>query len=719
MKRPLAVIGITYLITAAAAACFSAPVLFGAGAVLLLAGLLSLAARHPQRRAAFAVLVTAALALLATGAELRFRVQPLRDLAGQTARIEGRVCAISGGRSIEIELEGGLTIAVSSRETLDVELGDRFSAVASLSRYDEGASTGYARSKAVLTPLRAFVAGDYTAVPCEPGSLRGMMGDLNRRMDATLHRLLPNESGDLLSAMLLGRKQLVPQESRDDFSAAGISHLLAISGLHLAVLAAFFGRACHALRIPTRLSALLTAVAVFGYMGLVGFPVSVCRAGGMVLLALLAQSLSRRADPITSLAAAGLILCAGSPLAASDVSFQLSFLATLGILLGANRLAGLAAGWVRQRRFPRLWGAAANALAVTVSATLFTLPVVVARFGRAALYAPLTNLMVSPLVPLALVCGLVAILLGMLPAVGVIASPFALAAGLSVGLIDSVAAAVASLPFAELPAGAGFVSLWMAGAALMVAMACVRPSRKKSAACAALCAITLMTGILSYQLAMRGATSLTVIATGRSTAAVVAVKDGHAAVLGAINSKSDVYEVEQALSRRMVDQIDLFALSPASGNRNGAVSDLLSLYPVDLAVVSAEDAEDERMLAALDRAGAAVLWADLDAQLWGGDRVSIDGNTICSDFSGIKSFILDGDCDILKVNERMGGCAVAVAASGAELSGLQCDLLVTRGDPLGGMPAGAVIRLDDARPRVELLCRAGRMAVREEGGGLW
>lgn len=710
MKRPIAVVGFTYLFTAAAAVFFSWRVCLAVGAVLGLFGLLAACSRHAARRTAAVVLVTAGIACAAVVFFTIWRVEPQRALAGETLLIAGTVNKINGERSIELTLDDGGNIAVSSREALDTDLGERFTATVALSLYNEGDSSPYAERKAKNTPLRGFVLGEYTSEPPPAGSPRAVLNSLKQTMSNNLRRRLPRYQGDVLAGMLLGQRHLVPREVSDSFSAAGISHILAISGFHLAVIAGFFRLLFRWLRCGPRLAAAFTAACVFLYMALVGFSPSVTRAGTMVILALLGQILSREADSLTSLAVAGLLLCA-NPLAVSDVSLQLSFLATLGIVLGAKPLAEAIGARLGTARRPKAREAVISGLSLTLCATAFTLPVVATSFEQVAIYAPLTNLLLVPLAPLALITGFAAAVLGAIPFAGFLAAPFAFVAGMTVSLMTGVAELVARLPFASLPAGAGFVPIWMAGAAVLAGLALVRPTRKKAAVCAALCAITLFLGVGSYQLVMRGAVRVTVLAT-QNAVVQVAVKDGHAVVAGDINSKSDVYAVRAVLNRYDISGIDLFLLSPTDKRRSGAVSELFGEYRVGTAVLSRDDLADERMELAVRQANAVYEWGAMETLLMGGDRVSIAADTICLEFGDIKTFLLTGECDILKSTKQFGGCMVAVLADGApqNLARLRCDTLITNGAVSGAFSEHTVV-LSEARPEVRYIIKGGKMKM--------
>ncbi|WP_312641457.1 ComEC/Rec2 family competence protein [Hydrogenoanaerobacterium sp.] len=714
MKRPIAVIGLTYLFTAAVAVCFSWTISFAAGIAMGLCGLLALLSRHPMKRCVSMVLLTASVACIAVMLFTLWRIEPQRKLAGKTVPVSGTVTRVVGERSIELELANGTVMAVSSRETLDTDLGDRFSATVTLSLYESGSTSLYAQRKAKTVPLRGFVLGDYITAPPQ-GNLRGWLNQQKQAMSNQLRRMLPKTEGNVLAGMLLGQQHLIPQETRDDYAAAGISHIIAISGFHIAVISAFFQMVFQRLRLGHKLSTILTAAAILLYMALVGYTPSVVRAGVMVILHLVAQLVWRKADSLTSLAVAGLFICVPNPLAAGDISFQLTFLATLGMVLCSSKLYGAIQKRLGRARFPKTQEFAVSSLAMTLCATLFTLPVIVFSFGRVSLYAPLTNLLIAPLIPLSLVLGLCAAVLSAVPLISVAAVPFAFLAGIAIKIISSVSAMMAALPFAQLPVGAGFVPVWMLGAAVLIALAMIRPTRKKTIVCGALCAISLMVGIFSYQLLLRGTVRATTLVTENSVIFVV-VKDRRAAVLGDINSKNDAYRVQSVLERYSIDSIDLLALQPTTRRRNSAAGSLLERYQVGTAVLSMEDYQDERLAQAVQKAGAVYEWGDMQVSLLSGGKVQLYQNDISAEFNGIKTFILTGECDILSSSRRFGDCAIAVLAGDTPqgISRLRCDTLVTNriysGEVHTGLAVSAYV-LDDDKSEISWMIKDGKLKV--------
>ncbi len=234
-----------------------------------------------------------------------------------------------------------------------------------------------------------------------------------------LGRYYTDPSRGFLEGILLGQRSHISQEQTTAFQRTGTSHVLALSGYNISiicmVLLAIFGRQRWALG--------LAGVGLLAFVIIVGPSASVLRAAVMGGLLLLAQVLGRPAESIilALVAGAGMLLLAPWSLR-YDIGFQLSFLATIGILIWQPLLRDRL-----PRGFPR-W--LREALSVTLAASLPTLPVIVATFGTISLVAPLANLLVVPVIPWLMLGGSVTLVASLVsPALAaVIATPTAWAA---------------------------------------------------------------------------------------------------------------------------------------------------------------------------------------------------------------------------------------------------------------------------------------------------
>jgi competence protein ComEC len=265
---------------------------------------------------------------------------------------------------------------------------------------------------------------------------------------AGLNRQVPEPEAALSAGILLGVRAGIDPAINDAFARAGLTHVVAISGWNIAIVAALAAAAARPLtRLPSGrpLAAAAAMGAVTGYVLLTGASPSVVRAALMAGALLVARLGGARSHAMSALMLAALLMLLASPAITWDVGFQLSALATAGLIwFGASFSA-------RLRRWPAL---VREPVALTLAAQVTTLPVILLNFERLSLIAPAANVLVVPLVPLVMLGSALAAVAGAiggaLPMGDVIAW---LCGGLAFCLLRAMVAigqATAAVPLASL-----------------------------------------------------------------------------------------------------------------------------------------------------------------------------------------------------------------------------------------------------------------------------
>jgi len=203
-----------------------------------------------------------------------------------------------------------------------------------------------------------------------------------------LQTLLPEPQASLLVGILLGSKQSMPEEFMQNLRRTGTIHIIVASGYNIAVVAGFLVSVL-VLFCQRRLALVLAFLGIVAYTIMAGAEPPVVRAAIMGSLTYLAQFLGREKDALTSLFWAAVVMLLISPLILFDIGFQLSFLATAGILLINPFLQG------KLFQVPIL----GEDLKVTLAAQAAVLPVLVFNFGQISLLSPLINALVLPITP--------------------------------------------------------------------------------------------------------------------------------------------------------------------------------------------------------------------------------------------------------------------------------------------------------------------------------
>ena len=218
--------------------------------------------------------------------------------------------------------------------------------------------------------------------------LRSLSLSLSRRLRAAVG----GEEAALLSALFLGNREGLSPSTTLAFRRAGLSHTLALSGMHLSVLAALLLRIFRWLRLPRKVSTPIFLAILAFYTALAGAPLSLLRSAGMLAIARIGALVRRAPDPVTSLFTAVAVIVSVSPGAAADLGLWLSFLATLGLLV-ANEAFPLAGK--KRAALPRKL---LRALVFSLFVLGFTLLLSVLAFRAFSLLAPISTLIVSPLI---------------------------------------------------------------------------------------------------------------------------------------------------------------------------------------------------------------------------------------------------------------------------------------------------------------------------------
>ncbi len=216
-----------------------------------------------------------------------------------------------------------------------------------------------------------------------------------------LARTLPEPEAALARGILLGQRSTIPDDVNEAFNAAGISHLIAISGYNVMLVAGAVIGALTPLAGRRRATAIAMAVVV-AYAVFVGGSPSVLRAMLMALVMLGATLAGRPGSALTGVALAGAGLVLWRPLIIEDVSFQLSFAATLGLVLLATPLRERLLALLVPAMPGGIASFVAEQVAVTTAATIAVLPIIASSFGRLSLVSLPANLLAAPAFALAL-----------------------------------------------------------------------------------------------------------------------------------------------------------------------------------------------------------------------------------------------------------------------------------------------------------------------------
>ena len=230
--------------------------------------------------------------------------------------------------------------------------------------------------------------------------VQAWLQDIRREAAARLDDVLPQSHSALAQALLLGKRDSLPEDVRESFRASGTSHLLAVSGLHVGVvLFLTLGASAFALGRPHQIYLLIPLVAVWGYAALTGLAPPVERAAIMSTAFLCAVAIGRPRSHLTAIFLAAAVMAGLEPQALLEVSFQLSFAAVAGIALILPWLGDRHPGELRRGMWPAVYQYVRGGLIVSVAATLATLPLVAFNFHQVPTLGIPTTILALPAIP--------------------------------------------------------------------------------------------------------------------------------------------------------------------------------------------------------------------------------------------------------------------------------------------------------------------------------
>lgn len=236
--------------------------------------------------------------------------------------------------------------------------------------------------------------------------------EIRERADVALGRGMPAREAALARGFVLGEDEDVDEATVEDFRRSGLSHLLAVSGQNVALLAVLAMPLLAAFGIPLDARLVWVLGAIVAYVPLAGAGPSIVRAGVMGALTVLATLAGRRASRLYGLAVAAVVTLAIDPRVAADVGWQLSFAAVIGIIALAIPLRRAIVARLGSRGVARAF---ADGISITIAATLTTAPLIAFHFGAVSTTTLVANVLALPAIAPAMWLGMLSAASGQVP----------------------------------------------------------------------------------------------------------------------------------------------------------------------------------------------------------------------------------------------------------------------------------------------------------------
>ncbi len=395
-----------------------------------------------------------------------WRLQPAREADGSTQEITFRVSGSPWDTERGIAANGQISlngqhyrVRLYMNGAYRLSPGDVVRTTAKLRFTDIGGAKEPTFHRTGGTMLLAYQSGDASVEENPPG-----LRDLPELMRASsldmIERYIPGEAAGMAKALLLSDRSDLSYLRSSQFSVTGISHIVAVSGLHVSILFAVLYCLAGKRRYAT---ALIGVPCLLFFAAMAGFVPSATRACIMQILLMLSLMTNREYDPPTALAAAVLVMLLWNPLVIAAVGFQMSVAAVAGIFLFYGKISRWLGGLLPQGKKKsktkklRIW--LTTSISVTLSATILTLPLVAWYFGTVSLISPISNLLVLPVVSFIFYGTAMVCLIGHV--IPVLAGIVGWGTAILIRYVFAVTEMLSGLPFAAVYTRSVYVVFWL------------------------------------------------------------------------------------------------------------------------------------------------------------------------------------------------------------------------------------------------------------------
>ncbi|MFA5029685.1 MAG: ComEC/Rec2 family competence protein [Patescibacteria group bacterium] len=332
------------------------------------------------------------------------------ELTGRLANIDRRIDKQKMTLIVESVSAGGQRVPVSGKVLITTGLypqytygevlrvGCRLESPGTINDFDYGKYLSSYNIYSLCWPQEIQKAGFSSNYLVRANSLLLKVGD---RLSSGLSRSLGEPQNAFLQALILNRREGLSQEWLARFSQTGITHIIAVSGSHIAIIASLLSVLAISLGISRQKSFWFSLVIIILYVLMIGSPASAVRSAVMGIMVLYAQKIGRLSQATNLIFfSASAILLVNPLVLLNDIGFQLSFLAVIGLIHFSPLLMSLF------QKIPDPWRLK-EMFILTLAAQLTTLPLIIFYFHKLSLVSFLANILLLPVVPFLMVWGFI------------------------------------------------------------------------------------------------------------------------------------------------------------------------------------------------------------------------------------------------------------------------------------------------------------------------
>lgn len=544
--------------------------------------------------------------------------QPIRELDGEIVELELTTCGYSWetdyGSAVDCctQIDGKqYKVRVYLNKDYELEPWTNIRGSFKLRLTTDGGleEPTFHRSNGILALCYQRTTPEFSPGPeSKFGAVVTAIANIQLKLQTVIENAFPKDVYAFAKGLLLGDKTDISYEMNTDFKVSGISHIVAVSGLHMSIL---FALVCTVTSKRRYLLAALGIPSIVLFMALAGFTPSVTRAGIMEILMILSLCVNREYDPPTALAFAALAMLIANPLVSSSVGFQLSVGSVAGIFLFMKKIQD----WILKRipgkknkRWNRIRNRLASGVAVTLSAQVITTPLVAYYYSTVSLVSIVTNLAVLWIISF-LFYGVMAVcLLGLfsIKAAGVLAWLVAW----PIRFVTGTAHVLASLPLAAVYTESDYIVIWLALCyAMIIALILGKNKRPLVSLCVGTLGLSLSLA-LSWAEPMLTDARVTVLDVGQGQCIILQSRDKTFVVDCGGDYGDDVADsCAQTLLSMGIRRIDGLILTHYDADHTNGAASLLTRVNTDALYLPPAEGSEAIQTAAPE---AQVIWVETD-----------------------------------------------------------------------------------------------------------
>ena len=431
--------------------------------------------------------------------------------------------------------------------------------------------------------LLAYPAGSVTVQKTGVAAIEHYPAIWRHQILNRISEIFPNECGAFAAALLLGDRSGITYEMNTSFKVSGISHVIAVSGLHVSIL---FGLLYTLLARRRVLSCLVGIPVLVLFAAMVGFSPSITRACIMQSLMLIAMVMDREYDGPTALSFAVLVMLIVNPLTVLSVSFQLSVGCMMGIFLFSERIRKVLLEYGKKyikkdrKLLNRAFKGIAASVSVSLGATVLTAPLVAYYFGCVSIIGIVTNILTLWAISF-IFYGITACLIVSICSV-TIAQVLAAIVGLLIQFVLNTAELIAQLPMAAIYISNLYIVFWLVGAYLLLIIFLLQQKKEPALLIVSLVFTLLTAQLFSWLEPLQDDFRVTMLDVGQGQS-ILLQSDGKTFLVdcGGDDSEDAADITAEALLSQGISRLDGVIVTHYDADHAGGIAYLLSRIQTD------------------------------------------------------------------------------------------------------------------------------------------